>query len=118
MPTYRFIIQGQGVKPTGEWFGFYAARQARAETEQQAMSVVFAALDADWAGPSRYLGQLSHRDCVAVWIAPLISWRRFVNQGHAFFGSDLDAQKAALRIEAEAASAPRRARLDLLRAIV
>ena len=108
LTTIHLILQGEGVKATGEWFGFYAARQVRAPTEKDAAAKALAAFKVDWEGPSRHLGELTRCQVVTAWRTASASRRKVPNEGHTFYNDDAEAQKEALRLEASAVSAPPR----------
>jgi len=108
LPTYRFIVQGEGVDPDGAWFGFYAGRQAWGNRSDVAEARVLDGLKADWVErESTGQGRLTMVQVACAWRAPLISWPPLPKGGHAFYNDDHDAQVAAFDIEAEASRAPK-----------
>lgn len=104
MTAYRLLLQGEGVDPRGNWFGFYAARDQVASADKEAADLAIQAVRLDWAsGSSMDLGELRAIVVVACWRnraeAP-------ISAGHTFYRDDIEAQQAAWRIEATAAEAP------------
>lgn len=113
---FRFILQGQGVEGDGDWFGFYAAREARDTSEIDASNKVIGALETDWAtGESAHVGRIEKLQIIAGWQARRFLGRRMANGGHTLFGDDIDAQRAALRLELKVAAAPWSIRSELQR---
>src|SRR5262245_466177 len=109
MGYYRFILQGDGARANGEWFGFYAARQSFAASVQDGEARVRRVIEDDWrSGPSAELGSLVALKVVCVWRPFLGEWRRLPNGGHTLFSDSIAAQRSAFRIEAGAAAAPSR----------
>jgi hypothetical protein len=108
MTRYRAILHGEGRRPSGEWFGFYATRDLDAENEERAKAVALASLNDEW---TRAMGELSALQVVGCWRPK--PWHSRLSAGHCFFNDDVDAQKEAWSIETEAANAPKDVR-DLL----
>lgn len=114
MPRFRMLLQGQGEKPDGVWFGFYAGRQVTADTAEVACEMALAAIDADWAeGESVHLGRLGYRRVIATWpvLSPFV--RRGLKRGHTFYCNE-EAQEEALKLEFSVARPPRKVGRSLL----
>jgi hypothetical protein len=94
------------------WFGLYAAREVPASGEAEAATRAKSELETAWDEGSH--GPLGAVDAIAVWRAPLFSFKRRPVQGHSFYNDDADAQREALRLEAEASSLPTRVLKSLL----
>lgn len=109
MADFRFIVQGDGVRSDGEWFGFYAARQVQALSEEEAKRDALGLLEAEWKqGASVDLGTLTNVRVVCGWRSSPLQWRKLPNAGNTLFNDSLEAQRSAFRVEARAASAPAR----------
>jgi hypothetical protein len=104
--NYRVIVQAEGRSADGEWFGLYAAREVPAAEEAEAVRRAKAGIEAAWDNAAR--GALGAVDAVAVWPAPMFSFKRCPRGGHSFYNDDADAQQEALRLEAEASGLPKR----------
>lgn len=110
--NYRVILQAEGRSKDGKWFGLYAARDVRAVDGPEASRLATTQLQAAWNAAAH--GQLDGADAVATWRAPVLSLRRSRTSGHTFYNDDAEAQREALRLEAEASGLPKRVLKDLL----
>jgi hypothetical protein len=110
--NYRVIVQAEGRSADGKWFGLYAAREVPADGEAEAVSRAKAEIEAAWVDATR--GSLGAVDAIAVWRAPMFSFKRCPVGGHSFYNDDSDAQQEALRLEADASGLPKRLLQGLL----
>lgn len=105
MRRFRVIIQGEGVKVDGSWFGFFAGRDVRAQSEAEADRIATDRLVADWtSGDSARLGELHLSRVIACWRPWPI--HREMEAGHCFYANDEHAQREAWALEAAVARAP------------
>lgn len=109
---YRVIVQAEGRLADGEWFGLYAAREVAAAEQAEAASRAKDEVKSAWDDASR--GPIGVVDAIAVWRAPVFSFKRRPVAGHSFYNDDADAQREALQLEAKVGALPKRVLRDLL----